>query len=161
MFSGWHKEETCVTHFFFFFFLVKKKKGHPTSSTLSSAVHTQYVPAISFYSHSIFFFLKINHIVLISSRFSCTACHSPLSSVWSLSSSAPWKPSASWQKCTSAHTRPYSLQKGPKHLDLLFFFLPQQLLAGMAKHKTGSVWQKPLLFIDWQTRMTEWLTHLH
>lgn len=67
--------------------------------------------------------------MFISSRFSCTACHSPLSSVWSLSSSAPWKPSESWQKCTSAHTRPYSLQKGQSIWILLF----QQLLAGMAK----------------------------
>lgn len=40
-------------------------------------------------------------------------------------------------------------------------FFPQQLLTGMAEHKTGSVWLKPLLFIDWRTRMTEWPTHLH
>lgn len=100
------------------------------------------------------FLKKIHHIGFISSRFSCTACHSPLSSVWSLSSRAPWKPCASWQKCTSAHTRPYSLQKGQKHLDLSFPAAPRW---HGQKHKTGSVWQKPLLFIDWETRMSEWL----
>lgn len=110
--------------FFFFFSLVKKKKGSP------NFLDTQLCGSYSVCSRNFFLFSfyflkkKINHIVLISSRFSCTACHSPLSSVWSLSSSAPWKPSASWQKCTSAHTRPYSLQKGPKHLDLLLFFSP-------------------------------------
>lgn len=39
-----------------------------------------------------------------------------------------------------------------------FFF--RRLLAGMAKHKPGSVWRKPLLFIDWGTRMTERLQRI-
>lgn len=40
--------------------------------------------------------------------------------LWSLSSRAPWKPRASWQKCTSAHTRPYSFfqKRGAKYLHL-------------------------------------------
>lgn len=125
--------------------LISGKRGHPTSSSLRFTVS---VPRNFFlFFHFVFW---IHHIAFISSRFSCTACHSPLSSVWSLSSSAPWKPRASWQKCTSAHTRPYSLQKGQS----IWTFLFQQLLAGMAKHKTGSVRQKQLLFIDWGQ---EWL----
>lgn len=131
--------------------LISGKRGQATSSSLRFTVS---VPRNFFFFYFVFW---VHHIAFISSHFSCTACHSPLSSVWSLSSSAPWKPRASWQKCTSAHTRPYSLQKGQS----IWTFLFQQLLAGMAKHKTGSVRQKPLLFIDWGTRMTEWLTHLH
>lgn len=58
-------------------------------------------------------------------------------------------------------TQGHILYKKGQSIWILFPPPSQQLLAGMAKHKTGSVWQKPLLFIDWQTRMTEWLTHLH
>lgn len=151
------KSENCVFRMIQRRDLCTHLQGHPTSSTLIFAVHAQCASqslSLPFFFLSIFY---IHHIVLISSRFSCAACHSPPSSVWSLSSSAPWKPRASWQKCTSAHTRPYSVQKGQS----IWIFLFQKLLAGMAKHKTGSVWQRPLLFIDWETRMSEWLTHLH
>lgn len=55
-------------------------------------------------------FLNLHHVAVSPSRFSCTLCLPPLTSVWSLSSGAPWKPRTSWQKCTSTHTRPNSLQ---------------------------------------------------
>lgn len=154
-FSGWRRQRRDLcTHLF----LVKR--GHPTSSTLISAVHAECASQFLFFFHSIFFFISIISCSF-PAAFSCTACHSPLSSVWSLSSSAPWKRSASWQKCTSAHTRPYSLQKGQSIWIFLFQAAPRWHGERKKKHKTGSVWQKPLLFIDWETRMTEWLTHLH
>lgn len=114
VFGGGYKEETCAHTCFWL-------KGHPTSSSLISAVHTQCVSQfLPLFFPPLFFFFKSIISCSFPAAFSSTACHSPLSSVWSLSSSAPWKPSASWQKCTSAHTRPYSLQKG--HSIWIFLF---------------------------------------
>lgn len=140
--------------------LISGKKGSPNFLHTHLCGSCWVCVAISFFFPFYFFFISIISCSF-PAAFSCTACHSPLSSVWSLSSSAPWKRSASWQKCTSAHTRPYSLQKGQSIWIFLFQAAPRWHGERKKKHKTGSVWQKPLLFIDWETRMTEWLTHLH
>lgn len=71
------------------------------------------------YCRSIFFFSIIS--CSFPAAFPVRPRHWPGTCVWSLSWSAPWKPRASWQKCTSAHTRPYSLQKGHSIWISLFF----------------------------------------
>lgn len=88
-------QRTLVSKLFFW------GKGFWTSSTLMQFTPFPFFPAI---------FLNPHHVALSPSRFSCTLCLPPLTSVWSLSSGAPWKPRTSWQKCTSTHTRPNSLQ---------------------------------------------------
>lgn len=117
----------------------------------SSARFTLRFVISSFYSLTCFYFF---YFLSPSSPASPPACAARRSSVWCLSSGAPWKPSASRQKCASALAQGRAVfttppkKWGPEHLDFFFFF--QQLVAdGGTTHKTGSVWQKPLLFIDW------------
>lgn len=104
--------------------LISGKKGSPNFLHTHLCGSCWVCVAISFFFPFYFFFISIISCSF-PAAFSCTACHSPLSSVWSLSSSAPWKRSASWQKCTSAHTRPYSLQKGQSIWIFLFQAAPR------------------------------------
>lgn len=143
-------------------FLVKR--GHPTSLTLISAVHSQcasqFLPLFF-----ILFFLYIHHIFRISSRSSCAACHSPPTFCVIPFIERTMETSCVLAKMhLSAHKAIFFTQKRAKASGSFFSFsFFSSSSSSLAWHSTrlGLCGRKPLLFIDWETRMTEWLTHLH
>lgn len=115
----------------------------------------------NFILYTLFFFQPI-----ISRSFAAVFCRSgPSLHSWvlcdPLSSGAPWKPCASWQKCTSAQQQGRILppaKKGPKHLEL-FFFPAARHWHGKAQASV-CVTETSAFYRLEETRVTEWQTSL-